>query len=62
MSYSFRLCTDDVYIYSHLTGTIVDPHSIVGVLFLDSDSKYFGTDEEYGVPELPLDEYQIFAL
>ena len=56
------LSTDDVYIYSHLTGTIVDPHSIVGVLFLDSDSEYFGTDEEYGVPELPLDEYQIFAL
>ncbi len=59
---TYPLSCDEVFIYSHFTGIIVDPLSVKGVLFLDKDSKYIGTDDEYGVPELPLNEYQIFRL
>lgn len=50
---------DQTFIYSHATNIIIDPFQVKAVLFLESDSEYIGSDEVYGIKELPLEEYYI---
>ena len=50
-----------MFVYSHATNIVVDPNEVSAILFLDSNSEYFGKDEEYGVPELPLEEYEVVS-
>ncbi len=48
-----------MFVYSRATNIIVDPHEVRAVLFLDRNSDFFGKDDEYGVPELPFEEYEV---
>ncbi len=52
---------NEVFVYSHATNIVVDPNEVSAILFLDRNSEYFGKDEEYGVPELPLEEYEVVS-
>ncbi|MCR5740254.1 MAG: M56 family metallopeptidase, partial [Lachnospiraceae bacterium] len=52
---------NEVFVYSHATNIVVDPHEVSAILFLDKNSEYIGKDEEYGVPELPLEEYEMVS-
>lgn len=57
--YSKTETNNEVFVYSRATNIIVDPHEVRAVLFLDRNSDFFGKDDEYGVPELPLEEYEV---
>lgn len=48
-----------MFVYSRATNIIVDPHEVRAVLFLDRNGDFFGKDDEYGVPELPFEEYEV---